>query len=268
MNRRDDFSQNTKDSLCARVGGKCSNPNCGKDTTGPHSDPKKRVSIGQAAHITAAAEGGPRYNPKLTPEQRKSAENGIWLCNSCAKMIDDDEKQYPVELLKTWKYIAEYNQFCVINQINNRLIINEDCQSRKKTAYRELKKALDELHGILYYAYMYWFNNFKDRFSDNSLEHELSIHWVLYENVLSEINGFIERRASLLAIVSEYSLDLGVEICEEIKKYNSYLDFIYQADNIGLYSNYWVCFFDMLSSNFRQLDLTKEAIDTILHQNY
>ena len=65
MNKRDDFSQKTIDRLCERVGGKCSNPNCRRETKGPHSNPQKRVSIGEAAHITAAAEGGPRYNPDL-----------------------------------------------------------------------------------------------------------------------------------------------------------------------------------------------------------
>lgn len=73
------------------MGGKCSNPNCRRETKGPHSNPQKRVSIGEAAHITAAAEGGPRYNPDLTPEERSSIENGIWLCKSCARMIDSDE---------------------------------------------------------------------------------------------------------------------------------------------------------------------------------
>lgn len=65
MNKRDDFSQKTIDRLCERVGGKCSNPNCRRETKGPHSNPQKRVSIGEAAHITAAAEGGPRYNDYL-----------------------------------------------------------------------------------------------------------------------------------------------------------------------------------------------------------
>lgn len=74
MNKRDDFSQKTIDRLCERVGGKCSNPNCRRETKGPHSNPQKRVSIGEAAHIAAAAEGGPRYNPDLTPEERSSIE--------------------------------------------------------------------------------------------------------------------------------------------------------------------------------------------------
>jgi hypothetical protein len=79
MNKRDDFSQKTIDTLCERVGGKCSNPNCRRETKGPHSNPQKRVSIGEEAHITAAAEGGPRYDPDLTPEERSSIENGRLL---------------------------------------------------------------------------------------------------------------------------------------------------------------------------------------------
>ena len=132
MNKRDDFSQKTIDRLCERVGGKCSNPNCRRETKGPHSNPQKRVSIGEAAHITAAAEGGPRYNPDLTPEERSSIENGIWLCKSCARMIDSDENQYPAELLYTWKSMAEYEQFCIINQMDNWLKSNVVFESRKK----------------------------------------------------------------------------------------------------------------------------------------
>ena len=37
MNKRDDFSQKTIDRLCERVGGKCSNPNCRRETKGPHT---------------------------------------------------------------------------------------------------------------------------------------------------------------------------------------------------------------------------------------
>ena len=81
MNKRDDFSQKTIDRLCERVGGKCSNPNCRRETKGPHSNPQKRVSIGEAAHITAAAEGGPRYNPDLTPEERSSGLSTLFQTN-------------------------------------------------------------------------------------------------------------------------------------------------------------------------------------------
>ena len=140
MNKRDDFSQKTIDTLCERVGGKCSNPNCRRETKGPHSNPQKRVSIGEAAHITAAAEGGPRYNPDLTPEERSSIENGIWLCRSCARLIDSDERVYSIELLRMWKYAAEYEQSCIINQTDNWLKTNVVFENRKTIACRKAKK--------------------------------------------------------------------------------------------------------------------------------
>jgi hypothetical protein len=104
---RDDFSQSTKDTLARRVNFLCSNPDCPLATAGPHSDPEKAVSKGVAAHITAAAPGGKRYDPSLTPAQRSSANNGIWLCQNCAKLIDSDEARFTVELLRAWKVVAE-----------------------------------------------------------------------------------------------------------------------------------------------------------------
>lgn len=104
---RDDFSQQTLDVLAKRVGVRCSNPACRKLTTGPRSDTSRVVCIGVGAHITAASEGGPRFDPSLTPEQRRSAENGIWLCQNCAKLVDNDPTRYPVDVLRQWKRIAE-----------------------------------------------------------------------------------------------------------------------------------------------------------------
>lgn len=176
MNKRDDFLQKTIDTLCERVGGKCSNPNCRRETKGPHSNPQKRVSIGEAAHITAAAEGGPRYNPDLTPEERSSIENGIWLCRSCARLIDSDERVYSIELLRMWKYAAEYEQSCIINQTDNWLKTNVVFENRKNIACRKAKEALDNLHGMLQYAYEYWKHNFENRHYGSFLENELMEH--------------------------------------------------------------------------------------------
>lgn len=111
---RDDFSAKTKDILAKRVAYCCSNPNCGIKTVGPNSDSKSFTNIGIAAHITAASEGGPRYNRFLTQEQRSSEMNGIWLCQNCAHLIDVDVKQYPETLLRKWKQITENNTYTEI----------------------------------------------------------------------------------------------------------------------------------------------------------
>ena len=104
---RDDFSAADKRIVAARAGYRCSNPNCRKQTSGPQADPTKAVNIGVAAHITAASEGGPRYHPELSSEERSSIDNAIWLCQSCAKLIDSDELRYSVALLQAWKEAAE-----------------------------------------------------------------------------------------------------------------------------------------------------------------
>ena len=67
----------------------------------------KSVNVGEAAHITAAAPGGKRYDPSLTPEDRRAASNGMWLCELCAKLIDTDEARFTVEVLRKWKKDAE-----------------------------------------------------------------------------------------------------------------------------------------------------------------
>ncbi len=106
-NPRDDFSSKTKEILAKRVGFRCSNPNCRKLTCAANENPEKVTSIGVAAHIAAAAKGGPRYDECMTPDERKSLSNGIWLCQSCSKLIDVDETRYPAEVLMKWKSIAE-----------------------------------------------------------------------------------------------------------------------------------------------------------------
>jgi hypothetical protein len=104
---RDDFDERTKDILARRVSFRCSNPNCRQPTSGPQVDPTKAINIGVAAHIKAASPGGKRYDSNQTSEQRKSADNGIWLCQSCSKLIDSDETRYTVESLQIWKSQAE-----------------------------------------------------------------------------------------------------------------------------------------------------------------
>lgn len=104
---RDDFDNRTKELLAQRVGYSCSNPKCRQRTSGPQEDPARAVNIGVAAHITAASAGGPRYEPGLSSEERKSSENGIWLCQDCAKLIDNDEQRYNVDVLRKWKKSSE-----------------------------------------------------------------------------------------------------------------------------------------------------------------
>jgi uncharacterized protein YjbI with pentapeptide repeats len=104
---RDDFTRSVKETLAKRVALRCSKRDCRVLTAFPHSETDKAGNIGVAAHITAASAGGPRYDPSLTAQQRKSAENGIWLCPSHGTLVDADERRFPVDLLRQWKAEAE-----------------------------------------------------------------------------------------------------------------------------------------------------------------
>lgn len=104
---RDNFSNAIKNTLARRVNYCCSNPNCRRQTSGPHTNADKTISIGVAAHLTAASAGGARYDKSLSNKQRRSIENGIWLCQNCTKLIDNNPQRYNLEKLQGWKEMAE-----------------------------------------------------------------------------------------------------------------------------------------------------------------
>lgn len=105
-----EFRQNTINTLTKRAGQRCSNPDCEKATSGGHSDATKAIIIGEAAHIQGQKlTKSARYNPNMTPVQRRSIENGIWLCRGCHKIVDTDPTKYPVSLLLKWKKDRESN---------------------------------------------------------------------------------------------------------------------------------------------------------------
>lgn len=101
---RDDFTPTTIQHLAQRAGYMCAQPNCKQLTVGPSEDRKSRVTmVGVAAHITAAAAGGPRYDARLSPEDRASEANGLWMCQTHGKLIDDTASRHNVAQLKRWK---------------------------------------------------------------------------------------------------------------------------------------------------------------------
>lgn len=105
---RDEFTKSTIDKAAKRVGYRCSCPNCRVATVGPSEESNSKASIiGEASHICAAAPGGPRYDPSMTPEERKDISNCIWLCKNHARLIDTDAVKYTVKVLRGWKKDAE-----------------------------------------------------------------------------------------------------------------------------------------------------------------
>ena len=86
---------------------RCSNPSCRALTSGPQVDSSKSLNIGVAAHISAASAGGARYDAFLSADARRDIGNAIWLCQGCAKLVDNDPARFSVDLLAGWKTAAE-----------------------------------------------------------------------------------------------------------------------------------------------------------------
>src|SRR6266404_590583 len=100
---RDEFTPATKRKIEKQASGHCSNPTCRRLTHAVSSDGQREIDIGQASHICAAAPGGPRYDPNMTREERRAADNGIWLCDVCGRAVDSYDPKFSVELLHEWK---------------------------------------------------------------------------------------------------------------------------------------------------------------------
>ena len=91
---RDEFNEDVKRTVAERARYLCSRPSCRAFTSGPRMDSTKSLNVGVAAHITAASPGGPRYDAALTPEERRHVDNAIWLCQTCGKLVDNDEGRF------------------------------------------------------------------------------------------------------------------------------------------------------------------------------
>jgi hypothetical protein len=104
---RDGFADDVRRVIAARAGHLCSHPDCRAQTAGPQVDESKALNVGVAAHITGASPGGPRFNANLSVEERTGAENGIWLCQTHAKLVDNDSTRFTVETVRDWKRAAE-----------------------------------------------------------------------------------------------------------------------------------------------------------------
>ncbi|GHD20578.1 hypothetical protein GCM10007147_13120 [Nocardiopsis kunsanensis] len=65
-------------------------------------DPTTRGNLptGVVSHIAALSDGGPRFDPSMTNEQRNTVENLMFLCPSCHSMIDKNSgRGFPTDEL-------------------------------------------------------------------------------------------------------------------------------------------------------------------------
>ena len=138
IHKRHDFTESTKRFLRENVANLCSNPDCRVLTMASQIDGCSSSNVGVAAHICAAAPGGPRYKLEQSEEDRRHYDNGIWLCTTCSRLIDVDDGSYPEALLRDWKAKA---LVYARNNVGKQLLPKEDIESKA------LRNTLDYVSG-------------------------------------------------------------------------------------------------------------------------
>jgi hypothetical protein len=84
-------------------GNKCALPQCEQDLIDPGGD-----YVGKIAHIEAAEQGGKRFNPASSDEERRMSANLIIVCANCHDRIDGyNWEQWSVDQLKAIKAAHE-----------------------------------------------------------------------------------------------------------------------------------------------------------------
>jgi hypothetical protein len=102
-------------------GNECAEPTCVKKLIAED----RQSIISKICHIEAASKNGPRWNGKMTDDERRDFTNLILLCDEHHKIIDNkaNEMKFPVSLLKKWKTEHEAKILRLISG-NNILIKN------------------------------------------------------------------------------------------------------------------------------------------------
>ena len=97
-----EFSNSTKRMLAERAAWRCAHPQCPVATIGPSeaNGSNQSITLGEAAHITAAAVRGPRYD-RATEQQRRDSVNGVSMGRHHARLVDA-EGTTP-DTLRMWK---------------------------------------------------------------------------------------------------------------------------------------------------------------------
>ena len=88
---------------------------------------------------------GPRYDPAMTREQRRSADNGIWLCQLHAKAVDSDYATFTAERLHQWKAQAQRDSWRRVHHDNTRVGGRVPADGREELRTRLKAAAAEDL---------------------------------------------------------------------------------------------------------------------------
>lgn len=215
--KRDNFSPKVSEILKKRAAFICSSPECKIMTIAPSiTDEEKFQYIGVCAHITAAKEGGPRFDKSLTNQQRADSKNGIFLCNNCATKIDKNNgADYSYDLLNEWK--IEHENW-ILKNLN---------KSIKENPTNTLQvNSINQLGGITANIVNISAES-TSPIIDKSVDHDV--------NLFSKADGILTE--NLLTNVLNRLLGDESIMSDNLEKIEDFLDFYKLSANIFLHDN-------------------------------
>lgn len=92
-------SETTKKQILAACGNQCAFPGCSDIIV----DRLHGVLVGKIAHIKARSEDGPRFDPKQSETENRSAANLVALCGKHHDIVDQRDDMYSVEHMTAMK---------------------------------------------------------------------------------------------------------------------------------------------------------------------
>jgi hypothetical protein len=97
------YTDRTLKILWGRSAGRCAMPSCRVELLLDQTDYDPVVVIGDAAHMVASSEDGPRGDPTIVAQGRDVYDNLILLCKNCHARIDGQPISNPVPYLNKIK---------------------------------------------------------------------------------------------------------------------------------------------------------------------
>lgn len=204
--------------LFAKSGNCCAFPGCKNKIIN-----NKNQLIGEVCHIEAAEEGGERYNPNQTDEERRHYDNLILLCHE-HHVETNDIQEYTVNKLKNMKKVHE------AKFINNNFEIDEQV----------LKSILLQINE--FWQNIEFLNKYKHQ-APEDFKMEIDVNKKCIQ-IFDELQNNIENLSNMLGDIAEFNNTLWENIVKYLESYNVDLS---NVKNIPYYENpYNSPFWEML----------------------
>lgn len=194
--------------LFAKSGNCCAFPGCKNKIIN-----NKNKLIGEICYIEAAEEGGERYNPKQTDEERRHYDNLILLCHE-HHVETNDVQEYTVNKLKNMKKVHE------AKFINNNFEIDEQV----------LKSILLQINE--FWQNIEFLNKYKHQ-APEDFKMEIDINKKSIQ-IFDELQRNIKTLSDILSEIAEFNNTLWENIVKYLESYNVDLS---NVKNIPYYEN-------------------------------